>query len=144
MTVGTKTEENEELIKDNHDWEDEDSVVRNLTCILVTGIQDPVRDEVSDTLPTPKHTLSPPPSYMPQPPSLLTPQPPVVVSCLISWSPASRTHSYTRSMIQPSGHLPELGGGGGDVKMPCFKVCRGYKLLYVSRLLLIILMCLES
>lgn len=80
MTVGTKTEENEELIKDNHDWEDEDSVVRNLTCILVTGIQDPVRDEVSDTLPTPKHTLSPPPSYMPQPPSLLTPQPPVVVS----------------------------------------------------------------
>lgn len=33
---------------------------------------------------------------------------------------------------------------GGDVKMPCFKVCRGYKLLYVSRLLLIILMCLES
>lgn len=43
---GTKTEENEELIKDNHDWEDEDSVVRNLTCILVTGIQDPVRDEV--------------------------------------------------------------------------------------------------
>lgn len=61
MTVGTKTEENEELIKDNHDWEDEDSVVRNLTCILVTGIQDPVRDEVSDTFPTPKHTLHPPP-----------------------------------------------------------------------------------
>lgn len=42
----TKTEDNEELIKDNHDWEDEDSVVQNLTCILVTGIQDPVRDEV--------------------------------------------------------------------------------------------------
>lgn len=70
MTVGTKTEENEELIKDNHDWEDEDSVVRNLTCILVTGIQDPVRDEVSDTLPTPKHTLSPPP-----PPFLHAPTP---------------------------------------------------------------------
>lgn len=42
----TKTEDNEEVIKDNHDWEDEDSVVRNLTCILVTGIEDPVRDEV--------------------------------------------------------------------------------------------------
>lgn len=115
MWLGTKTEENEELIKDNHDWEDEDSVVRNLTCILVTGIQDPVRDEVSDTFPTPKHTLHPPPPtppYMPQPPSLLTPQPPVVVSWLISWSPASRTRSYTRSVIQPSGHLPEFGGGG--------------------------------
>lgn len=59
MTVGTKTEDNEEVIKDNHDWEDEDSVVRNLTCILVTGIEDPVRDEVSATLPTPKaHTHS--------------------------------------------------------------------------------------
>ena len=34
-------------MKDNHDWEDEDSVVQNLTCILITGIQDPVRDEVS-------------------------------------------------------------------------------------------------
>lgn len=78
MTVGTKTEENEELIKDNHDWEDEDSVVRNLTCILVTGIQDPVRDEVSDTLPTPKHTLSPPPPLLtcpnPHPYSHLNPQ----------------------------------------------------------------------
>lgn len=113
MTVGTKTEENEELIKDNHDWEDEDSVVRNLTCILVTGIQDPVRDEVSDT-PTPKHTLSPPP-----PPFLHAPTPiPTHTSTpsgrILSYilSPASRTHSYTRSVIQPSGHLPELGGGG--------------------------------
>ena len=34
-------------MKENHDWEDEDSVVQNLTCILITGIQDPVRDEVS-------------------------------------------------------------------------------------------------
>ncbi|XP_061187596.1 plasma membrane calcium-transporting ATPase 2-like isoform X4 [Saccostrea echinata] len=42
----TKTEENEVILKPDHDWEDEDSVVRNLTCILVVGIQDPVRDEV--------------------------------------------------------------------------------------------------
>ncbi|XP_062608894.1 plasma membrane calcium-transporting ATPase 2-like isoform X4 [Saccostrea cucullata] len=42
----TKTEDSEEILKPDHDWEDEDSVVRNLTCILVVGIQDPVRDEV--------------------------------------------------------------------------------------------------
>jgi hypothetical protein len=47
LTSGTKTEENEEVMKADHDWEDEDSIVQNLTCILVTGIQDPVRDEVS-------------------------------------------------------------------------------------------------
>ncbi|XP_078339842.1 plasma membrane calcium-transporting ATPase 2-like isoform X8 [Crassostrea virginica] len=44
--ASTKTEDSEEVMKDNHDWEDEDSVVQNLTCILITGIQDPVRDEV--------------------------------------------------------------------------------------------------
>lgn len=72
MTVGTKTEDNEEVIKDNHDWEDEDSVVRNLTCILVTGIEDPVRDEVSATLPTPKaHSLKY--THTPQLPSIHTP-----------------------------------------------------------------------
>jgi hypothetical protein len=47
LTSGTKTEENEEVMKADHDWEDEDSIVQNLTCILVTGIQDPVRKEVS-------------------------------------------------------------------------------------------------
>lgn len=74
MTVGTKTEDNEEVIKDNHDWEDEDSVVRNLTCILVTGIEDPVRDEVSATLPTPKaHTHSLKYTHTHQLPSIHTP-----------------------------------------------------------------------
>lgn len=74
MTVGTKTEDNEEVIKDNHDWEDEDSVVRNLTCILVTGIEDPVRDEVSATLPTPKaHTHSLKYTHTSQLPSIHTP-----------------------------------------------------------------------
>lgn len=47
MNVGIKIEDNEEVIKDNYDWEDEDSVVRNLICILVIGIEDSVRDEVS-------------------------------------------------------------------------------------------------
>lgn len=47
MIVGIKIEDNEEVIKDNYDWEDEDSVVRNLICILVIGIEDSVRDEVS-------------------------------------------------------------------------------------------------
>ena len=29
------------------DWEDEEAVLRQLTCICVVGIEDPVRDEVS-------------------------------------------------------------------------------------------------
>jgi Ca2+ transporting ATPase len=28
------------------DWEDEDNIVKNLTCIGIVGIEDPVRDEV--------------------------------------------------------------------------------------------------
>jgi len=28
------------------DWEKEDDVVRDLTCICIVGIEDPVRDEV--------------------------------------------------------------------------------------------------
>ena len=33
--------------KVNFDWDDEDSVVSNLTCVCIVGIEDPVRDEVS-------------------------------------------------------------------------------------------------
>lgn len=51
---------------------------------------------------------------------------------------------FIHEVNDPTLRAPTGIRGGGDVKMPCFKVCRGYKLLYVSRLLLIILMCLES
>ena len=27
-------------------WDDEDSIVKNLTCVCLVGIEDPVRDEV--------------------------------------------------------------------------------------------------
>ena len=27
-------------------WEDEDSIIRNLTCLCIVGIEDPVRPEV--------------------------------------------------------------------------------------------------
>lgn len=33
--------------KVDFDWDDEDVVVSNLTCVCIVGIEDPVRDEVS-------------------------------------------------------------------------------------------------
>jgi Ca2+ transporting ATPase len=32
------------------DWEDEDNIVKNLTCIGIVGIEDPVRDEVPESI----------------------------------------------------------------------------------------------
>jgi Ca2+ transporting ATPase len=32
------------------DWEDEDSIVKNLTCLCVVDIEDPVRPEVPDAI----------------------------------------------------------------------------------------------
>lgn len=29
------------------DFEDEDAIIQDLTCLVITGIEDPVRDEVS-------------------------------------------------------------------------------------------------
>lgn len=67
---------------------------------------------------------------------------PLVVTWSVSWSLASSERSETRLVIQPSGH--SWGGGVGWFKIPCWKVFRGYKLLYGSRLLLRILMFLKS
>ena len=37
---------NDETFDEEPDWEDEDAIVRGLTCICVVGIEDPVRPEV--------------------------------------------------------------------------------------------------
>ena len=37
---------NEEHIDHEPDWDDEDHIVSNLTCVCIVGIEDPVRPEV--------------------------------------------------------------------------------------------------
>lgn len=36
-----------DLGKEKRNWDDEDSVINDLTCIAIVGIEDPVRKEVS-------------------------------------------------------------------------------------------------
>jgi len=38
---------NDQQMTTEPDWDDEDNVISNLTCICVVGIEDPVRHEVS-------------------------------------------------------------------------------------------------
>jgi len=38
---------NEEHIDSAPDWDDEERIVSNLTCVCIVGIEDPVRPEVS-------------------------------------------------------------------------------------------------
>lgn len=45
--VPHKTEDNEVQIDGEPNWDDEDNIVKELTCICVVGIEDPVRPEVS-------------------------------------------------------------------------------------------------
>ena len=44
--------QNETLMKDGEepDWNDEEAVVNNLTCLCVVGIEDPLRDEVTQAI----------------------------------------------------------------------------------------------
>lgn len=44
--VPHKAEENEVQIDGEPNWDDEDNIVKELTCICVVGIEDPVRPEV--------------------------------------------------------------------------------------------------
>ena len=37
---------NEQLYTDEPDWENEESIVKDMTCLAIVGIEDPVRDEV--------------------------------------------------------------------------------------------------
>ncbi|KFD50022.1 hypothetical protein M513_09115 [Trichuris suis] len=48
--VQSNPETNQTQYKKEVDWEDENSVVRDLTCIALVGIQDPVRHEVPDAI----------------------------------------------------------------------------------------------
>ncbi|XP_021343203.1 plasma membrane calcium-transporting ATPase 2-like [Mizuhopecten yessoensis] len=46
FVMGGEAADNEVAIEKTPDWEDEDAVVSGLTCILIVGIEDPVRPEV--------------------------------------------------------------------------------------------------
>ncbi|XP_069142494.1 plasma membrane calcium-transporting ATPase 2-like isoform X2 [Argopecten irradians] len=46
FVMGGEAAENEVAIEKDPDWEDEDTIVSGLTCILIVGIEDPVRPEV--------------------------------------------------------------------------------------------------
>lgn len=37
---------NQSKLDPNMDWDDEANVIKDLTCLCITGIEDPVRDEV--------------------------------------------------------------------------------------------------
>lgn len=45
--VPHKAEENEVLSEGDPNWDDEDNIVKDLTCVCIVGIEDPVRPEVS-------------------------------------------------------------------------------------------------
>ena len=46
--VPGKAEINQVHFDSEPNWDDEDNIVNNLTCILIVGIEDPVRPEVCD------------------------------------------------------------------------------------------------
>lgn len=48
--VPHKTEDNEVQMDGEPNWEDEDNIVKELTCICVVGIEDPVRPEVPEAI----------------------------------------------------------------------------------------------
>nr|CAD7439799.1 unnamed protein product [Timema bartmani] len=50
--VPKSKEANQSEIRGEPDWDDEDSIVNNLTCLAVVGIEDPVRPEVPDAIKT--------------------------------------------------------------------------------------------
>ena len=47
LFVSDNAGSNEVQMDSEPDWEDEDHIVSGLTCICITGIEDPVRPEVS-------------------------------------------------------------------------------------------------
>lgn len=48
--VPETTAENEVRIDGEPDWDDEENIMTNLTCLCVVGIEDPVRPEVPDAI----------------------------------------------------------------------------------------------
>lgn len=55
--VPHKAEEHEVLSEGDPNWDDEDNIVRDLTCLCIVGIEDPVRPEVRQIINT-KSTLA--------------------------------------------------------------------------------------
>lgn len=47
FVYGKPTHKNEVRIDDEPDWDAEENIVSNLTCLCIVGIEDPVRPEVS-------------------------------------------------------------------------------------------------
>ncbi|XP_050026493.1 plasma membrane calcium-transporting ATPase 2 isoform X8 [Dermacentor andersoni] len=50
ILMGSNTKANEVAVPQEPDWEDEDNIVKDLTCVCVVGIEDPVRPEVPEAI----------------------------------------------------------------------------------------------
>ncbi|XP_065297274.1 plasma membrane calcium-transporting ATPase 2 isoform X2 [Dermacentor albipictus] len=50
ILTGSNTKANEVAVPQEPDWEDEDNIVKDLTCVCVVGIEDPVRPEVPEAI----------------------------------------------------------------------------------------------
>ncbi|KAH7985743.1 hypothetical protein HPB49_026294 [Dermacentor silvarum] len=50
MYHGSNTKANEVALTQEPDWEDEENIVKDLTCLCVVGIEDPVRPEVPEAI----------------------------------------------------------------------------------------------
>lgn len=50
FVYGGSRNENDVAIKEEPDWDDEDNIVSNLTCLCIVGIEDPVRPEVPNAI----------------------------------------------------------------------------------------------
>ena len=46
IVAGATSASNEVSIEEEPDWDDEENIVKGLTCIYIVGIEDPVRAEV--------------------------------------------------------------------------------------------------
>lgn len=49
MFLAESPNQNEELMAAEPDWDQEEKIVSNLTCVGIVGIEDPVRPEVCQT-----------------------------------------------------------------------------------------------
>lgn len=50
ILTGSNTKANEVALTQEPDWEDEENIVKDLTCLCVVGIEDPVRSEVPEAI----------------------------------------------------------------------------------------------
>lgn len=50
ILTGSNPKPNDVTVSEEPDWEDEDNIVKELTCVCVVGIEDPVRPEVPEAI----------------------------------------------------------------------------------------------